>query len=292
MRKRKALSTRRVEAHGLGIHLTDWKGEDPTIVMLHGLGFTGRMFDPLARALAPAFRVVCPDLRGHGRTDHPPEGYQYPNLIQDLLGSLQMLHISKLVLVGHTWGADVAMAFAASHPKRLLGLVLIDGGYRHRRVIPGHEEPPAPEEVKGSIRFSSIEAAISDAKQQLGVVWSDDLQVAIEDSLEIGRDNTVSYRLNNHTWGQIYKALWAYDPTPYIETVKTQTLIVHPEGPEPSSPQGTTASFQARAAALLMEDARTVTFPDKDNLSLLANPDLAKTLLAFLGDVRQTPKTP
>lgn len=290
--------SRRVEAHGLGVHITEWAPPSPAptkpvpgkpaapepiaIVMLHALGFTGRLFDPLARALSHRYRVLCPDVRGHGRTDHPPEGYQYPNLVRDLLGVMQMLHLKKVVLLGHTWGADVAMSFAAAHPKRVHALIMIDGGYKHRREIPGNSGVAKPDNVKSVDFFPSIEAAVEDARQQLGVPWSDDLQSAIIDSLEIRRDKTVAYRLTDHRWAQIYKALLAYDPSNYLVSVPHPTLIVHPLGNEPGSPQASVAAFQARAAQLLMTNAELLRLPVGDNLSLLTNPELAQGIDDFL----------
>lgn len=275
-------ATRRVEAHGLGVHMTDWSGKGIPVVMLHPLGFTGRIFDPVARVLSPAHRVICPDFRGHGRTDHPPEGYQYPNLSRDLMGVLQMLHLSRVVLLGHTWGADVAMSFAAAHPKRVAALILIDGGYKHRRQLPADASAPTPEKVKSVEQFPSIEAAVEDARQQLGVPWTEDLENAIIDSLEVRRDKTVAYRLNDYRWSQIYKALWAYDPSPYLLNVQLPTLIVHPMGTDPSSPQAGVAAFQARAAQLLMHNAELLRVPDVDNLSVLAHQELHQGIQDFL----------
>lgn len=282
--------TRRVEAHGLGIHITDWgtprqgPGKTPAaVVMLHALGFTGRLFDPLARALGRSYRVLCPDIRGHGRTDHPPEGYQYPNLVRDLAGMIQMLHLNQVILVGHTWGADVAMSYAVAHPKKVAALILLDGGYKHRGEMPkGAESAPTPDKVKSAECFPSIEAAVEDARLQLGQPWTADLEAAIIDSLVVRRDKTVAYRLDDHRWSRIYKALWAYDPTRLLTTLQLPTLIVHPVGKNPSSQEATVAAFQARAAQLVMHDAELLRLADDNNLTMLANPDLAEHIDSFI----------
>lgn len=289
------LTTRRVEAHGLGIHIADWgtprpipgqaPGQaPPAVVMLHALGFTGRLFDPLARALARSCRVLCPDIRGHGRTDHPPEGYQYPNLVRDLAGMIQMLQLSRVVLVGHTWGADVAMSYAAAHPKKVAALILLDGGYKHRGEAPrGSESAPTHDQVKSAEAFPSIEAAVEDARQHMGIAWTADLEAAILDSLVVRRDKTVAYRLDDHRWSRIYKALWAYDPTPLLTSLQLPTLIVYPTGKNPSSPEATVAAFQARAAQLVMHDAELLRLPDDNNLTMLGNPELAAEVERFIG---------
>jgi len=98
----------------------------------------------------------------------------------------------------------------------------------------------------------------------------------------VGRDRTVSYRLDDDRWARIYKALWAYDPSPFLKDVQGPTLLVHPAGEWPATAEGTIAAFQARAAALVMANALLVTLPNSDNLSLLSSPLLAESVLEFL----------
>lgn len=53
------------------LHLVEWPGDEPTIVAIHGSAGNGHIFGALAERLAPTYRLVAPDLRGHGFSDNP-----------------------------------------------------------------------------------------------------------------------------------------------------------------------------------------------------------------------------
>lgn len=95
------------------------------VVLLHGLFFSRRMFDRLAAGL-PDHRFLLLDLRGHGRSTRPAEAaaYSWPAMASDVTALLDHLGIDKAVVGGLSLGADVALAFAAAHPERLLGAVI------------------------------------------------------------------------------------------------------------------------------------------------------------------------
>jgi pimeloyl-ACP methyl ester carboxylesterase len=70
------------------------------------------------------YRWLAVDLRGFGRSDKPEGGYGCPELAEDIAAFLDGLGISRAVLIGHSFGGLVAQHFAASHPERVLALVL------------------------------------------------------------------------------------------------------------------------------------------------------------------------
>jgi pimeloyl-ACP methyl ester carboxylesterase len=101
-------------------------GKGPAVVMLHGYGETGDMWQPLAVKLAANHTVVVPDLRGMGFSSHPPGGYDKKTQGGDVAGVLDALKIGKADLVAHDIGNMVGYAFAAQYPDRVTKLVLID----------------------------------------------------------------------------------------------------------------------------------------------------------------------
>jgi len=111
-------------------------GEGRDLVMIHGL-FSNLAFWYLSvvRSLARDFRVTVYDLRGHGYSDMPPKGYTSADLAADLLALLDHLGIDRTHLVGHSFGAAVALQFAARHPERVATLTVADG------LVPGLERP-------------------------------------------------------------------------------------------------------------------------------------------------------
>ena len=101
-------------------------GQGSAVVLLHGYGETGDMWEPLADKLAHDHTVIVPDLRGMGLSDHPANGYDKKNEGQDIAGILDTLHIDKVDVVAHDIGNMVAYAFAAEYPDRVTKLVLMD----------------------------------------------------------------------------------------------------------------------------------------------------------------------
>jgi pimeloyl-ACP methyl ester carboxylesterase len=101
-------------------------GHGPAVVLLHGYGETGDMWEPLAARLASDHTVIVPDLRGMGLSDHPVAGYDKKNEGRDVSGVLNALKIDKVDVVAHDIGNMVAYAFAAENPERVTKLVLMD----------------------------------------------------------------------------------------------------------------------------------------------------------------------
>ncbi|GAB7126963.1 alpha/beta hydrolase [Silvimonas sp. JCM 19000] len=101
-------------------------GHGPAVVLLHGFGETGDMWQPLAAKLVADHTVIVPDLRGMGLSDHPAGGYDKKNEARDIAGVLDALHIGQVDVVGHDIGNMVAYAFVAEQPERVPHLVLMD----------------------------------------------------------------------------------------------------------------------------------------------------------------------
>jgi pimeloyl-ACP methyl ester carboxylesterase len=101
-------------------------GQGPTILMLHGFGDTGDMWQPLAVALMKTHTIIVPDLRGMGLSSHPETGYDKKSQAQDLARVLDHLKIGKVALVSHDIGNMVAYAFAAQFPDRVTRWAAID----------------------------------------------------------------------------------------------------------------------------------------------------------------------
>ena len=102
-------------------------GEGPDLVMVHGLAANQVFwYTKILPALAPHYRVTLYDLRGHGMSDMPPDGYTTQDHAEDLLSLLDALEIEKPHLVGHSLGGGICAHFAAFFPERLATLSLLD----------------------------------------------------------------------------------------------------------------------------------------------------------------------
>lgn len=98
----------------------------PPLLLLHSLGTTGHVWDDTARALAGPFRVIRPDLRGHGLTSVTPGPYSIAGLAADVLAMLDTLGVGTLHVGGLSIGGLVAQSMAHQAPERVASLVLCD----------------------------------------------------------------------------------------------------------------------------------------------------------------------
>lgn len=107
---------------------------EETVVFLHGNPGSGRDWEELAGLAAVDLRVRAPDMPGFGRAGKPP-GFDYsvPGYVAHLDGLLDALGVRRVVFVAHDFGGPWALAWAAGHPDRVAGLVLVTTG-----VLPGY----------------------------------------------------------------------------------------------------------------------------------------------------------
>jgi pimeloyl-ACP methyl ester carboxylesterase len=101
-------------------------GQGSAVLLLHGFGDTGDMWQPLAEPLAKDHTVIIPDLRGMGLSSHPEGGYEKAAQARDLAAILDELKIQKVVLVTHDIGNMVGYALAAQFPDRITRWVVMD----------------------------------------------------------------------------------------------------------------------------------------------------------------------
>jgi pimeloyl-ACP methyl ester carboxylesterase len=88
------------------------------------------MWDGVGSALAAkGHRSVAVDLRGHGRSDKPDDGYDFDTVTRDLCELLDALAIDTAIFVGQSWGGNIVVHAAHQHPDRVIAAVPVDGGF-------------------------------------------------------------------------------------------------------------------------------------------------------------------
>jgi len=119
---------KKAKGDGVEIQLALWEGAGKTVLCIHGLTANCRCWDNLAQGLAPDHRVFAMDIRGRGLSEKPPSGYSIDHHCRDIHALLQDLGLDRVVLMGHSLGAFISLAFAAKHPDLVDKVVLVDGG--------------------------------------------------------------------------------------------------------------------------------------------------------------------
>lgn len=151
------------------------------VLALHGITASHRAWHHVADALAGR-RIVAPDLRGRGRSNDLPGPWSLRDHADDQARVLDALGIDRAVVVGHSMGAFVTVRFAAAHPDRIAGLVLVDGGLPipHPEGIEADEVAAAvlgPALARLEMRFPDPAAYVAfwRAHPAIGPAWDDHL---------------------------------------------------------------------------------------------------------------------
>ena len=127
--------------NGIQISYADSGGEGPAVVLSHGFLMDASMFDAQVAALAPEYRVITWDQRGHGGTPAPGP-FSYWDSARDVLALLGHLGIERAVLGGMSQGGFLSLRAAMLAPQRVRGLILIDSqaGTEVEASRPGYEQ--------------------------------------------------------------------------------------------------------------------------------------------------------
>jgi pimeloyl-ACP methyl ester carboxylesterase len=115
-------------------------GEGPPVLLSHGYSATSRMWRGQVEALAPRYRIITWDMRGHGQSDSPddPALYSEAATVGDMAAILDALGIDTAVIGGLSLGGYMSLAFHLAHPGRVRALMLFDTG-------PGYRNPAGRE---------------------------------------------------------------------------------------------------------------------------------------------------
>jgi 3-oxoadipate enol-lactonase len=100
-------------------------GKGFPVVFLHGFPFDHTIWEPLTPLLVNKARMILPDLRGYGRSPVPDGVYSMRLMAEDVFTLLNNLKIERAILVGHSMGGYVSLAFSHAYPQRLAGLGLV-----------------------------------------------------------------------------------------------------------------------------------------------------------------------
>ncbi|MFC6697582.1 alpha/beta fold hydrolase [Nocardioides daphniae] len=141
--------------HGQDLSYVD-SGDGPVVLFIHGILGSQHHWSHLVEQLDDTFRVVVPDLFGHGASAKPMGDYSLSAHAATLRDLLDRLEIDTVTLVGHSLGGGIAMQFFYLFPERVERLVLVASGGLGREVSPWLRS-----------------ATLPGAEQVLGVVASD-----------------------------------------------------------------------------------------------------------------------
>src|SRR4051812_31572018 len=112
------LMKRTRDINGIRLAFED-HGNGEALVLLHGLCGSSAYWDKVIPELSKHYRVITPDLRGHGESGVSDEAYVMNTMANDISELLEKLFISQAIIFGHSLGGYVTLAFAEFYPAKL-----------------------------------------------------------------------------------------------------------------------------------------------------------------------------
>jgi pimeloyl-ACP methyl ester carboxylesterase len=238
--------------------------QGPPLVLVHGMTDNSRSWSLIAPALAADFRLIIPDLRGHGDSDKPDlRMYPISSYADDLASLMDALGIDSALVVGHSLGSMIAQALAVNYPEKVRKVVLESSclvkfesmGKDVYEAAVGFGEDPPPDDF--------MEA------------WYSNPNPVDPDFLR--REMAESKALPPHAWRAIAKGTAASDLTPFMDELKAPTLILW------GSADGFFGAEAQTALKAALPQAQTIDYLDVGHNIHWESPEImAKDVIGFL----------
>ena len=285
-----------IELRGLKFHYREWSTRGAALVLLHGLASQSHIFDWVAPRLAEHFRVVALDQRGHGESEKPDAGYDFENIVADLVAFLDALSIKRAIILGHSWGGNVALQFAATHPTRAAALILLDGGFIDMQSDPEMtwkvaEQRLAPPKLAGT----PVEQFKGMLKAHLGAMWTPKFAQIVLYNFEVAPDHqgdlgqTIRPHLSFEHHMKILRALWEQRPPQLYPRVQCPVLMLPARPRRPNEGERAFLDAKRRNIAIaqrLLPHSETVWFADTIHDVPLQRPrKLANVIVRFARNI-------
>lgn len=240
------------------------KRDGPTVVLSHALGTDLSMWDALAEDLAPDYRVVRYDHRGHGGSAAPAGPYSMDDLVDDAARIVHEAASGPVVWVGLSMGGMVGQGLAARHPQLVRGLVIANSTSYY---------PPQAQEIWRQ-RIATVEAkgiaGIIDAV--MGRYFTDAFRANFPE--EADRIRRIVERTDQAGYAACCAAISELDLRAELPSVKCPVLVIAGR-----ADQGTPVAMAEEIVAQL-PGATLHVIADASHLSALEQPE------AFAGQVR------
>lgn len=265
------LAIRRWEPFGAAVAAEESVDHRPTdegagpapVLLIHGLASNARLWDGVAARLAAlGHAVAAVDLRGHGRSDKPDDGYDFGTITDDLMAVLAGLGWTDPgappLVAGQSWGGNVVVELAIRHPGAARAIACVDGGMIElRSQFPSWEQARAaltPPRLDG-MRASEFEGAL----RAMHPDWPETGIQGTLGNVELRADGSVAPWLSLERHLAILRSLWEHRPSERYALVTIPVLLVPADGGDAAWRTARGAAIEAAEGAIPLVRTRWLT---------------------------------
>ena len=233
-----------------------------SFLLVHGLASNARMWDGVAERLSAAGSPVATvDLRGHGRSAKPDDGYEVTTVADDLAALIERAGLDRPVVAGQSWGGNVVLELAARHPAAVQAIACVDGGWLDLQAgFPDWatcSTALAPPRLVGR-RLADVEGWLRSAHAD----WPETGIRGALANFEVRPDGTIAPWLTYERHMTVLRGLWEHRPAGRFSSIAVPVLLA-PAEPDPGSGEGGAGSDamnrkrrEVDAAAAAIPEAR------------------------------------
>ncbi|HLZ63753.1 MAG TPA: alpha/beta hydrolase [Ktedonosporobacter sp.] len=275
-------------------HFGEQDSDNVPIVMLHGLGASADAWCLVAEHLCQEHELISFDLRGHGQSDQPESGYDLVTVAEDVICGMAALGLGQVALVGHGWGARVALVLAARHPSLVSHLVLVDCPHVEPRHWPGMTRERFIREQAPKEFYTSRATFIEAMSREMAAFWSPEVEKIVHTYVRDLPDGSVEERLCAEFQRQCRAALWEDRALPYYGKLSCPVLLVPaaaqplpgeqpPERLESADEFAAAKGYMAAQVARAIHQCSVLWMPDTSHDIQLQRPErLAHAIASFI----------
>lgn len=228
------MPTRQTLSLPKNLHLSylEWHQGNKPLLLLHGLADHSLVWSSLGDFLAHDYHIVAPDLRGHGDSGKPSQGYSFADVIGDLEALINHLGWSKFHVLGHSWAGKLVPIWARENPQLFNSLILVDPFFIGKMPRILKVTFPLLYRLLSFLKvmgpFASYEEAIEVAKQLKEYQgWSNLQEQVFTSGIEQKADGTWGSKFTVDARNQIFEEVMLVSGL--TENIDIPTLLVVPE---------------------------------------------------------------
>lgn len=238
------------------MHLVE-AGQGPPVLLIHGLGWDGSLWNPTLDLLSGDHHVLASDTRGHGTTDAPAGPYSIDGFARDYAALLDALGLSSLCVVGLSQGGMIAQTLALTRPDLVGALVLVSTSSR--------SDPGAQASMEARLEAMEQKGAAGAAIVAAESIFSPGWRAA--HLAEVERFVAWRAAMPLEPIKAATRAAYGFDVSNELSRIRVPTLVVAGSADRLTPP----ASMEDIAARI--PGARLVVLPDVGHILPVEQPD-------------------
>lgn len=216
-----------IKTNNIQLHYIEYPNPSkPTFILMHGLTANSQAFGGLVvEGLAERFHLICPDLRGRGKSDKPAFRYSFRDHAMDIIGLIEHLGLKDVIIGGHSFGGLLSVYMAYHFPARIRKVILLDAA---AEMNPNTFDMLGPTLGRLDKIFPSYHEYMDEMKRaKQNVFWEPAMEFYYQADIQLRDDGTVTpipnltniYRIATHVANEPWKK--------YFSKIAQPTLLIN-----------------------------------------------------------------